>query len=474
MASILYLDCFSGASGDMLLGALLDLGVPLDGLRSALGSLRLRGVDVAAERVLRAGVSATKFHVIQDGQRLDEPADAALGSRPNVRESGGQHDETLLHAHGRPHSPEAPAHGHAHAHDHAHGHDHPHDHRGTHPRGHVHNGGADHARPGHSHRSVSDIEALIALSALSADSKARASAMVRRLAGVEAEIHQMPLERVHLHEVGAVDSIVDIVGAVYALDTLGVDEIVASPLNTGSGTVRCAHGAFPVPAPATARLLRGVPVFAEGPAVELLTPTGALVVTAYAARFGPLPRMTIDRIGYGAGSRDFPERPNVLRAMLGSTADAHVGHGDVVVMEFEVDDMNPQLFGPLMEGLYEDGALEVFYAPVFMKKNRPGVLVTVVSEPARRERLAARVFRETTTIGLRYQDARRDCLERRLVSVTTPVGPIRVKVASRAGATLNVAPEFDDCIGAARAHGLATKDVHALALRAYFDRPTAD
>ena len=402
MATIVYLDCFSGASGDMLLGAMLDAGLPIQGLRDAIGSLAVEGWTIDADRVDRSGVAATKF-------RLHESGD----------------------------------------HDHDHGHSHDHSHH-------------------HPHRSLKEITALIGRSSLSNTGKARACALFGRLAEAEAAIHQMPVEQVHLHEVGALDSIIDIVGAVHGLEWLGADAIVASPLNVGSGTVRCAHGEFPVPAPATARLLDGAPIYSSGVQAELVTPTGALLVTEFASSFGPLPAMRVRRVGYGAGDRNLENAPNVLRLLIGDDAGAAPTQR-VVVMECEIDDMNPELFGVVMDRLYEGGALEVFYVPVQMKKNRPGTLVTIIALPDRREALSEIVFRESTTIGLRFHEMTRECLERSSVRVETGVGAVRVKVARRGGRVVNAAPEFDDCARLAADQGLSVKEVQALAQRAYLD-----
>ena len=303
---------------------------------------------------------------------------------------------------------------------------------------------------------------------MSSEGKDRAIRLFRRLGEAEAAIHAMPIEKVHLHEVGAIDSIVDIVGAVYGMDWLGVDRVIASPLNVGSGTVKCAHGTFPVPAPATARLLTGVPVYAGAIAAEMVTPTGALLVTEYADSFRPLPPMTIDAIGYGAGDRDFRGHPNVLRMLLGQS-DASERAERIVVLECEIDDMNPQLFGPLMDRLQQAGALDVFYAPVQMKKNRPGTLVTVLATPDRREALSGVLFGETTTIGVRYQEMWRDRLEREMRTIETPLGPIRFKVATRDGRVLNASPEFDDCARIAAERALPIKEVQAIATKAWLD-----
>jgi pyridinium-3,5-bisthiocarboxylic acid mononucleotide nickel chelatase len=276
----------------------------------------------------------------------------------------------------------------------------------------------------------------------------------------------VPLEQVYFHEVGALDSIIDIVGTVFALEWFALDRIVCSPLNVGGGTVQTAHGLLAVPAPATVRLLVGAPIYGGVVQKELVTPTGALIATSYAAAFGPIPPMTVERVGYGAGDRDHPRVPNVLRVIIGQEADRQTAE-QVAVIECEIDDMNPQLFGAAMDRLYEAGALEVFYVPVQMKKNRPGTLLTVLGPPELRSTLADIIFRETTTIGLRYSVVERECLAREIVRVETPIGQVRFKVARRNGRIVNLAPEFEDCAALARANGLAIKDVQAMAIQAY-------
>lgn len=409
MAKVLYFDCFSGASGDMILGALLDAGLPLDALREALGSLALDGVSLDAERVDRSGVGATKFRV-------------------RTAEAGAEASHDHEHHH----------------HDHHHDHDH------------------------HHHRGLTEICGMVEGSALSASAKDRAKGLFTRLAETEAAIHQQPVETIHLHEVGAVDSIIDIAGAVFGMEWLGADRIVASPLNVGSGTVRCAHGVFPVPAPATTRLLTGAPIYSSGVQAELLTPTGALLVTDYADSYGPMPSLRVQQVGYGAGDRDLPETPNVLRVVVGDDATTS-GLQRVVVIECEIDDMNPQIYGALMDRLYAEGALDVFYTPIQMKKNRPGTLVSIVALPEHREAVTARLFCETTTIGVRFTEMDRERLEREEVSVVTPLGAVHFKVARRDGDVVNAAPEFDDCLKLADEHGLSVKTVQAVATKAYLD-----
>ena len=405
----------------MVLGALIDAGVPLDEVRRALGSLAISNDVVWTERVTRAGIRATKFCVRGEDEVVDHAHDHTRGHG---------HDHGQRHAHARP---ETAAHETLHH---------------------------------HTHRSLAEIGRLIESSALSTAGKARAQDLFQRLGEAEAAIHGTAVDKVHLHEVGALDSIIDIVGAVHAIEVLGVDRVVASPLNVGGGTVRSAHGVYPVPAPATLRLLKDVPIYSGPEQAELVTPTGALLVAGYAGAYGPMPSMRATAIGYGAGSRDFEDRPNVLRVVVG-TADDKAPANSVVVIEAEIDDMNPQLFGVVMDALLADGALDVFYTPIQMKKNRPGTLLTVVAPPDARERLTSIVFRETTTIGVRYRETMRECLEREDVTVETTLGPVRVKVARRDGRVLNAAPEFEDCARIARERGVAVKEVQALAIKAF-------
>jgi len=413
MTRVLYVDGFSGVAGDMLLAAMLDAGLPEAALREALGSLSVAH-DLRISKVVRAGVTATRVEVLE--------------------------------RHGRERQPQ------------------PHDHGDGHPHSHGTTG----------HRSLAEITHLVGHANLSPAARARAVRLFTRLAEVEAAIHNVPVDRVHLHEVGALDSIIDIVGCVWGLEWFGADEIVASPLNVGSGTVRIAHGTFPVPAPATLALLAGVPVYSDGPAVELTTPTGALIVSDHAHRYGSLPAMTVDRIGYGAGSKDFPDRPNVVRLVLGTASSRSSAAGgadaEIVKIECELDDMNPQLVGHATDRLFDAGALDVFVTPVFMKKQRPGVLLTVLGPVGRRDALSTVLFTETTTLGVRYDVMTRETLERTFVAVETPGGVVRVKVGKRNGEVVGAAPEFEDCLKIARRTGRALKLVQADAMRAWLER----
>jgi uncharacterized protein (TIGR00299 family) protein len=400
LSRLVYFDCASGASGDMLLGALVDLGLSLDDLRGELGKLGLPGYSLESKRVHRSGLHATKVDVVVE------------------------------HAH-----PHAVEHGH---------------HHGPHP-----------------HRGIREILGLLEASGLDPSVKGRASALFRRLAEVEAAMHGVPAEDVHFHEVGAVDSIVDVVGGVIGLEWLRADRFVSSPLNLGGGTVTMSHGTFPVPAPATARLVQGVPVYGAGDG-ELLTPTGGLLVTAYASAYGPLPLLRPEAIGHGAGSRDVLGRPNVLRLIVGEEAGPPEGEGEtVVVLETEVDDASPQLLGALVDLLLGAGALDVYYTPIHMKKGRPGILITVLAKPESRLALEETLFRETTTLGVRRQQWQRSVLDRDFVAVSTAYGEVRIKVGRRGGRVYNAQPEWGDCEQAAAASGAPVKEVWAAALAAY-------
>lgn len=422
MSRLVYFDCASGASGDMLLGALVDLGLPLDALEAELAKVPLQGYRLESRKVQRSGLQATKVDVVI----ADHPAE-----------------------HGHPHSPSHRHGGHGHDHGHDHGHE------DAHAPAHDH---------GHSHRGLRDILALVDRSKLDPSVKERVSGLFRRLAEAEATVHGSSPEEVHFHEVGAIDSIVDIVGGVVGLRWLGAQRFVSSALNVGTGTVTMSHGTFPVPPPATARLVQGVPVYGAGEG-ELLTPTGALLVTGHATGYGPLPPVRPEAVGYGAGTRDTPGRPNVLRLIVGSE-EGHTAGERVVVLESELDDMSPQLCGPLMDRLLAAGALAAFYTPIQMKKGRPGLLVSVIAEPARREALEEVLFTETTTLGVRRQEWDRTMLDRDVIPVETPYGTVGVKIGRRGGRVYNVQPEFEDCRRASEVRGVAVKEVWAAALAA--------
>ena len=314
------------------------------------------------------------------------------------------------------------------------------------------------------HRSLSDILQLIERAGLLPSIAERASRIFQRLGEAEALVHGMPIEKVHFHEVGAVDAIVDIVGAAAGFELLGVEKFFCSALNVGGGRVETQHGSLPVPAPATAELLRGAPTYSNGIQRELVTPTGAAIVATIAAEFGPQPEMTVAAIGLGAGSAQLTEQPNVLRLFVGEAValrDDATLEEDILVLEANLDDMSPQVYGYFAERALEAGALDVFSIPVQMKKNRPGQLVTVLCKPADREKLTDLLFRETTTLGVRQSHVQRRTLQRESVAVETSLGSIRMKIARLNGHILNVAPEYEDCQKVAAERGVPLKQVLA-------------
>ena len=378
---ICYFDAFSGISGDMTVGALIDAGADVAALTEGLASLGT-GAEIRVERVKRRGIAAAKFHV-----------------------RGG---ETKTHRH------------------------------------------------------LPQILRMISGSALPDRAKRNAANVFEKLAEAEAKVHGVAMEKVHFHEVGAVDSICDIAGACLGIELLGVDAVYASAINTGSGTVNTEHGVLPVPAPATAELLNGKPVYARGPETELTTPTGAAILAALARGFGAMPPMKLTASGYGAGDKEFATHANVLRVLLGEATGA-VEATRVAVIEANIDDSSPQVLGYAQERLLEAGALDVTLGSLLMKKNRPGTLLKVIARLEDREALAALVFAETSTLGLRIYEAERRVQAREMREVETVYGTVRVKV-SEGG---DFAPEYDDCLKLARANGVALKKVMAEAARAY-------
>ena len=409
-----YLEGFSGISGDMLLGALVHAGVPAGLLEKTVAGLDL-GVMLRIQAVDRSGINALKVDVLVDGQ----PAEQAHG-----------------HAEHEPHD----HHGHGHAHSHAHDHD---------------------------VRSLSAIKAIINRAPSAATVKATALRTFDLLGAAEAKIHQVPVESLHFHEVGALDSIVDIVLAATAANALGVERWFCSPLNVGGGTVQCAHGRYPVPAPATAELLKDAPTYSAQPLMELVTPTGAALVRALGCEFGAAPTMRVSAIGYGAGSRNPPGLPNVLRLSVGETMETTGAAEMVTVLETALDDLNPQVVAQVTERALALGALDVMSTPVLMKKGRHGTLLTLLTDRAHAARLEELLFQETSTLGLRIREERRVVLERAHVTVATPWGPVRIKVGRYRGAEVNAAPEFEDCRVLAEAQSLPVKRVIETALQAY-------
>lgn len=401
-----YLECFSGISGDMLLGALVDAGVPFAALAEAAADLNV-GAHLELRKVTRGGISGTKVDVLTaDGHAAD------------------------------------------HAHDHEHTHEHTHTHQ--------------------PHRSLSTILAIIDAASLPATVKQRATRAFQLLGEAEATIHAIPVEQVHFHEVGAVDTIVDIVCTAAGGATLGVDRWLASPLNVGSGTVQCAHGMLPVPAPATLALLGDAPVYSAGPAMERVTPTGAAILRMLDVTYGPLPAMRITTSGYGAGSRDTPGQPNLVRLLVGEESAQEAAEEAIAVIETVIDDSSPQLLAYVSELLLEAGAWDVYRVAVQMKKGRAGVQLTVLCRPDLVPTLRALIFRETTTIGLHWRIEHKTALAREFIDAQTPWGPVRIKIARWAtGEVANAAPEYEDCRALARRHSVPLKQVMQAAMRAY-------
>jgi uncharacterized protein (TIGR00299 family) protein len=444
---IAYLDCFSGISGDMFLGALLDAGVPVPLLESTVAALNV-GARLEASRVSRSGISALKVDVYCHGEK-DLPREEY---EKRQAESGSQRA-----------APGGSAHHH-------------HEHEPRHAAAHVGAEHTTHTHPTRSHtdhghgRGLKEIRDIIRGAAgISDPAKATAMAIFENLGAAEARIHHVPLESVHFHEVGAVDAMVDIVCAAVGAEALQVEQWICSPLNLGGGTVECAHGTFPIPAPATLELLKDAPVYSSGPQKELVTPTGAAIAKTLATRFAAFPGMKVTATGYGAGTRDFPGFPNVLRLTLGeSQAEAQAAAEEAItVLEASIDDLNPQVFGYVMDRALAEGALDAFGAPLQMKKNRPGMLLTVLARPGDADRLARLIFAETSTLGVRIRHEQRQCLGRRWVSVQTRWGEVRMKLASLNGSITNFAPEYEDCRKIAGEQHLPLKSVMQEAIRAY-------
>ena len=417
---IAYLDCFSGISGDMFLGALVDAGVSTQLLEETVAALNI-GARLDVKRVVRGGISATKVDVYSNGEK-DLPREVFQNQR-----------EQHTHTH--------PGHSHDHSHNHA--------------------------------RGLTEIRAIIDHAAISNPAKTVAIRIFEALGAAETEIHNTTIDQVHFHEVGAVDAMVDIVCAAVGADSLKIDQWICSPLNVGSGTVKCAHGTLPVPAPATLKLLQNAPVYSSGPPVELVTPTGAAIVKTLASRFASFPAMTIESAGYGAGTRDFPEHPNLLRLTIGEagrTDDAmHNGtiHEQIAILEANLDDLSPQVLAYAMERLLSAGALDAFSVPVQMKKSRPGALLTVLAKMEDADRLTKMIFAETTTLGVRSRLEQRQILSRRWETVNTTWGPVRIKIANINGSVSNYAPEYEDCRVLAEAKRVPLRTVIQEAIQQY-------
>ncbi len=446
---ILYFDCFAGISGDMTIGAMLDLGVSADWLTQELSKLGLGGYTLKVTPDEKKGISGTRFRVILEDSSGHETEDPGLLAAQN----GHGHDHQHFHDHEDGSAHEDP---HSHEHDHGHHHSHSHDTHGhSHTHEHVH--GSESHPHSHSHNSYSDIRQLILNSGIDEDAKGTALRIFHRIARAEAKVHGKDLDTVHFHEVGAVDSIVDIVGTALCLKALGVDRIYCSPVHTGSGFIKCAHGFMPVPAPATLEIftesaLRPYATHLRG---EFTTPTGAAILAEIATPLDGLPSATIIKTGYGAGTKDF-EIPNMLRLILAEHPDEPAQ--PIWSLEANMDDIPGEVLGYTLEKLMAAGALDAYYTPVQMKKNRPGVLLTVLCAPDHRSALEALILRETTTLGLRRHSVDRTTMHRHTDTVETPWGPVRIKIASWQELR-KVSPEYEDCRRIAEEQGLPLRDV---------------
>ncbi|MBO8138313.1 MAG: nickel pincer cofactor biosynthesis protein LarC [Desulfotomaculum sp.] len=393
---VAYFDCFSGAAGDMIVGALLDAGLSLEELNSELNKLNIHGWKVTAEKVSKHGITGTKFNVILD-------------------------------------------------HDHTHHHN-------------------------HHHRNIHDIKKIIASSTLDEPVKDMALKIFEKLALAEAKVHGTTIDNIHFHEVGALDSIIDIVGTAVGLYKLGIDKVISSPLVTGTGFVQCAHGTIPVPAPATVELLKGIPYRHGDIKEELVTPTGAAVLAALCTEFKPMPQMITSTVGYGGGTKDLPV-PNFIRVHIGELADTCCDQEKCIdtvrVIETNIDDMNPELYSFVTNRLMKKGALDVYISQVIMKKGRPGCVLHVLAPPELEEQLGQVILHETTSIGYRSYSARRRMLERKIIPVETSYGVIRVKAAYQNGKLINAAPEYEDCIKAANTYGKQVKNIYNKAIEEF-------
>lgn len=457
MKKILYFDAFNGAAGDMIVGALLDLGVPMEHLQSELRKLNVAGYQLHLETIDREGLFARNFRVVPDtGEGAQDESGADSVEKQDVPQR-----EPHSHEHSHQHHGDTHSHGqddHSHSHDHVH----PPDHR--HPHGHGGHNGHDHT---HEHsRDFSEIKQLISSSGLDPWVKKTALAIFQRLAEAESTVHRSDVETVHFHEVGSVDAIVDIVGSCIGFKFLGVEDFYASPLRLGGGTVTFSHGTWPVPAPATVELVRGFPAQLGPVDFELTTPTGAAIITTLCRPADQMEPVTFLRSGFGAGDRRLERIPNVLRLILAKTvkpqepvSDTGSELEDIMLLEASIDDMEPELSGYFLERALDEGAYDVFLKPVQMKKNRPGLLVSVLCRPEDSKRFAQLIFQETTTLGIRVLPHSRWVADREVKEIDTRMGRLHVKIARFGGRVVNVSPEFEDLKMIAERSNLPLKQV---------------
>lgn len=429
---VLYFDCFSGISGDMTLGALIDLGIDKDVFINELNKLNLDGYKISINEKMVSGIKGTDVNVVISDEHED------MHSHVNV---DSEHDNN---------------HYHEHHHEHHCDHKHEHEHKSHHHHNHA-----------HPMRNLSDIEEIINRSSLKPKIKDFSKMVFREIAKAEAKVHNKSINEIHFHEVGAVDSIVDIVGTAICIELLGVDRIYSSPLHDGHGFIKCQHGCIPVPVPAVMEMLSGsgIPVISEDVGTELVTPTGMGLIKCLSSGFGNMPAIYIEKAGYGMGKRE-TGRFNALRVVMGTLVDSKKSMDEIVVLETNIDDMSPEILGFTSEKLMRNGALDVFFTPVYMKKNRPGVLLTVLANEKDEEKLVDIILEETSTLGIRRSTSIRYCMSRETVNVTTEYGDVRVKIASR-GNIKKFAPEYEDCRNIAEKTGMSLKSVYDMVCEKY-------
>jgi len=438
---ILYVDCFSGISGDMIVGALADLGVNPSTFEWELSKMELGDFHLHFERQIRRGIAGVKFDVHSGATHVEDAPD-----------SHDEHDEPHHdHSHESKADPGCDA-------------DHAHHHRqhkeGDQPHQHTQGGPSQ-------GKGLSDIRSLIQESDLSDFVKKHAISIFQRIGEAEAKIHGTSIEQIQFHEIGALDSIVDIVLASVGIEALQVERVYFSSLNDGTGSVSCSHGQYPLPSPATLEILKGIPISQISVPFELITPTGAAIVAEFQHSVGILPGMRPEKIGYGVGKRDLPERPNILRAVLGQMEQEQTLE-PVLELQANIDDLSPEILGAAQERLFKAGALDVFLVPIQMKKNRPGTIITVLCRPNDREAMQEILFAETSTFGIRYREMDRVTLEREIVQVETSAGAIQLKVGRRHGRIVQVSPEFESCNRAARESQQPLKRIYQIALQAFW------
>ncbi|MBS4219485.1 nickel pincer cofactor biosynthesis protein LarC [Bacillus sp. FJAT-49711] len=485
----LYIDCFSGISGDMMVGALIDAGASPEKIERELQKINVSGYEIKCTRVVKEGISSIKFDVIldeehshdhdhhhhehthhHDGHSHDEHDHHSHEDHHHTNDGNIHHHHDHHHEHGHGHT------NHVHHHEHSHDNGHHHHDRGDSHHGHHHNS-HDHSHGGHHHHHsrYADIVKLIDNSELTSRVKERSKQIFAPIAKSESKIHNMSIEDVHFHEVGAVDSIVDIIATAIALEELEIERIITSHVPLGSGEIRISHGVYPVPAPATLDMMKNVPIAPSDLPYELTTPTGAGIIVSQSDSFGTMPAMKISSIGYGAGTRNIPGRPNVLRVMVGELLEGNgnehiVGKQETItILECHMDDMTGEAFGYTMEKLLNEGALDVYYTPISMKKNRPGTLITVLAPEHLEAKLTEILFNETTTLGVRKNTWFRSILDRKITTAETPFGQIRIKQAIRKGEVIREVPEYEDVKKAALKYGVSFQEVYNSALRTIFN-----